>query len=254
MRFAAALAYNGGAFCGWQTQPRGCGVQDALQNALQTITGKSCAVIAAGRTDTGVHAASQIVHFDCDKECLRGVNHFLRPNAAMLWAQKTNADFHARYDAIARRYHYIICADVALMPLLNGKVHFCRRKPDINLMRQAAELLIGKNDFSSFRAAGCAAKTPNRHLHEIIIEEQTPFIKISFCADGFLRRMALNITGALLSIGQGDKPAKWAGELLATKNRNAAPKAAPAEGLYFMGAEYPAKFNLPPTIRSLPPG
>lgn len=258
LRFAAALAYNGGAFCGWQTQPHGCGVQDAVQNAIAAISGRQCKITAAGRTDTGVHAVSQIVHFDLAANAappnLRGVNHFLRPNAAMLWATVAGEDFHARYRATARRYRYVICTQESLMPVLGGRVCFCHRQLDTGKMRQAAAMLSGEHDFSSFRAAGCAAKSPRRHLHTIEIIDNAPFVSIAFCADGFLRRMALNITGALLAIGQGKKPPQWAGELLAIKTRHAAPKAAPAEGLYFTGADYPARFGLPPTIGRLPFG
>lgn len=256
-RFAAALAYDGGAFCGWQTQPQGCGVQDAVQNALAATSRKQCKITAAGRTDTGVHAISQIVHFDIDTTTppnLRGINHFLRPQAAVLWAQVVADDFHARYRATARRYRYVICAQESLIPVLGGGVCFCRQKLDTESMRRAAAMLVGEHDFSSFRAAGCSAKTPRRHLREIAIFDNAPFLSVEFCADGFLRRMVLNITGALIAIGRGDKPPQWAGELLATKNRNAAPKAAPAEGLYFVGADYPARFNLPPTIGRLPFG
>ncbi|MGI9337553.1 MAG: tRNA pseudouridine(38-40) synthase TruA [Gammaproteobacteria bacterium] len=256
-RFAAALAYDGGAFCGWQTQPQGCGVQDAVQKALAATGTKQCTATAAGRTDTGVHAISQIVHFDAGKTAppnLRGVNHFLHPQAAMLWAQVVGDDFHARYCATARRYHYVICAEESLMPVLGGRVCFCRQKLDAEAMRRAATMLTGEHDFSSFRAAGCSAKTPRRHLREIMICDNAPFLSVAFCADGFLRRMVLNITGALLVIGRGEKPPQWAEELLAAKNRNVAPKAAPAEGLYFVGADYPARFNLPPTVRRLPFG
>lgn len=204
-----------------------------------------------------MHAISQIIHFDADDATppnLRGVNHFLNPQAAMLWARVVGEDFHARYSATARRYRYVLCKNESLIPVLGGRVCFCNRNLDIGAMRQAAAMLAGEHDFSSFRAAGCSAKTPRRHLREVAVIDNDPFVSIAFCADGFLRRMALNITGALILIGQGKNPPQWAGELLMAKNRTLAPKAAPAQGLYFVGADYPPHFDLPPTTRQLPFG
>ena len=204
-----------------------------------------------------MHALSQIVHFDTaaareEKEWLRGANHLLRPRASLLWAQKVDSGFHARYGALSRRYCYVICEDDSLAPFLSGKVFFRDAALNIANMRAAAKLLIGKNDFTSFRAAGCSAKTPLRNLTEITFTETPPFTTITFRADGFLRRMVLNITGALLSIGRGEQPPQWTDALLKAKDRTAAPPPAKACGLYFLGAQYPKEFNLPPTLRALP--
>jgi len=256
MRIALGIEYAGDAFCGWQSQPSGCGVQDALERALGEIAGEPITTIAAGRTDAGVHATSQIVHFDTAKErpitaWVRGVNTLLPKGAGILWAQRVAGDFHARFAATARHYSYLLLAR-AERPALNARrVGWYHASLDVDAMRVAAAHLAGTHDFSAFRAAECQAKSPVKALKRIDVGMQGSLIRFDFSADAFLHHMLRNIVGSIVYVGAGKHPPAWIGELLAARDRTrAAPTFAP-DGLYLAGADYPARFALPVTRRDV---
>jgi tRNA pseudouridine38-40 synthase len=256
MRIALAVEYSGHAFCGYQSQPSGCGVQDALERATGEIAGHPVTVIAAGRTDAGVHAMSQIVHFDTDAKrpesaWVRGVNAHLPTGAAVLWARPVPADFHARFAAQARNYTYLLLMRAERPALLAGYVGWHHHALDVVAMDAAALHLLGTHDFSAFRAAECQAKSPVKSVTRIAVSQQGPFVRFEFAANAFLHHMVRNIVGALVCVGAGRQEPSWLAELLAARDRaRAAPTFAP-DGLYLAGADYDARFGLPPTVRAV---
>jgi tRNA pseudouridine38-40 synthase len=256
MRFALALEYDGRGFCGFQSQPSACGVQDALEQALAAIAGNPVRVVAAGRTDAGVHATSQIVHFDAPAErpltaWVRGVNAYLPPSAAVLWAAPVPAEFHARFAATARHYTYLLLNRPERPGLASGRVGWHHAALDAAAMADAARCLVGTHDFSSFRAAACQAKSPVKTLREPRIARIGPLIRLDFAADAFLHHMVRNIVGALVDVGAGRRPASWLRELLEAADRTRGAPTFVADGLYFTGADYDARFALPATRREV---
>lgn len=252
MRIALGLEYSGVGFCGWQSQLQGCGVQDALETAISIIAGAPTRVIAAGRTDTGVHAALQVVHFDTTVErpltaWVRGVNSHLPAGVAVQWARAVSDEFHARFSANQRGYRYVLL-NHAVRPALNhGLVGWYHRPLDADLMNQAAIQLIGKHDFSAFRAAACQAKSPVKDLRQIQIERRGDYLLCDFVADGFLHHMVRNLMGCLIQVGVGAQSVAWARDILESRDRSrAAPTFDPA-GLYLTHIRYPAVFALPET-------
>jgi len=257
MRIALGIEYHGGAFCGWQTQPSGCGVQDALERAVGEIAGHAVTVIAAGRTDAGVHAVSQIVHFETvaqrpESAWIRGVNAHLPAAAAVLWAHAVPEDFHARFAATARHYTYLLLVRAERPALLAGLAGWYHRPLDVSAMDAAANRLLGTHDFSAFRAAECQAKTPVKTLTRINVTQQGPFVRFEFSANAFLHHMVRNLVGALVAVGSGKRPVQWLAELLAAADRTRGPATFAPDGLYFRGAEYDARFALPATVTDVP--
>jgi tRNA pseudouridine38-40 synthase len=261
LRIALCAEYDGRGFCGFQSQPDGCGVQDALEHALRAVAGEPVTVIAAGRTDAGVHATAQIAHFDTpvarpDSAWVRGVNAHLPRTAAVLWAQPVAAEFHARFAAHGRHYTYLLHNRAQRPGLSSGRVGWYHRPLDADAMATAAKALIGTHDFSAFRAAECQAKTPVKTLRALAVSRHGDFVRFDFTATAFLHHMVRNIVGALIYVGSGRQPGAWIGELLAARDRTrAAPTFAP-DGLYFTGADYDPVHGLPATCRpvSLPEG
>ncbi len=254
MRFVLAVEYAGHAYCGFQSQPDGCGVQDALQRALGAIAGLPTPVVAAGRTDAGVHAVSQIVHFDSGavrplNAWVRGANAHLPDSAAVLWAQPVAEDFHARFSAQARHYTYLLLNRPERPGLGAGRVGWYHRPLDAEAMSAAAMHLIGTHDFSSFRASECQAKTPVKTLSRLSVARDGTLVRFDLSANAFLHHMVRNIVGALVQVGAGGQPPEWLGELLALRDRTRAPATFPAAGLYFAGADYDSRFGLPATVR-----
>ena len=254
MRIALGLEYCGTAFSGWQSQRDGHGVQDALERALAAIADADVRTIAAGRTDAGVHATMQVVHFDApvarpDTAWVRGVNSHLPPDIAVLWAQSVPGEFHARHGAVARHYTYLLATGGARPALLAGRVGWYHRPLDVAAMTKAGAVLVGTHDFSAFRAAECQAKSPTRTMTSLVIAAAGDQIRFEFCANAFLHHMIRNIVGALVYVGAGKQSPPWIGELLEGRDRaRAAPTFAP-DGLYFTGADYDATWGLPPTRR-----
>src|SRR6266850_4890397 len=250
MRIALGLEYDGSRFLGWQTQPGGGAVQDALEPALAAIAGEALSVICAGRTDRGVHAREQVVHFDSgadrpESAWVRGVNALLPESVAVLWSQPVAGDFHARYSAQARTYRYVLL-NRAVRPALAARYAGWFHVPlDIQKMREAAALLVGEHDFSAFRSAECQAKSPVRALHSLTIEQRGERVDFVFRANAFLHHMVRNLMGLLVYVGKGKHPPRWAKDVLDSRNRALAAPTFAAEGLYLEFVEYDSKWGLP---------
>ncbi len=256
MRIALGLEYDGKPFCGWQSQPGGCGVQDALESALAHMAAHPVRVHAAGRTDTGVHAMIQVVHFDSEvarpeSAWVRGVNAFLPAWVRVLWAREVDAGFHARFCAERRSYQYLLQVSPVAPAVLHGKVGWYHRPLDVAAMRAAAAYLPGEHDFSAFRAAECQAKSPVKQLYRADIRQHGELYLFEFAASAFLHHMVRNLVGSLVYVGKGEHPPEWIAELLGQKNRTfAAPTFSP-DGLYLTGVHYDARWGLPVCERSL---
>lgn len=250
MRIALGLEYDGTAFCGWQTQPSHCAVQDALERALAAIAGLPVATICAGRTDAGVHALGQVVHFNTEVTrpmlaWVRGTNAMLPSGVGVLWAQSVDEEFHARYSARARRYAYFLHNRSQRPALLSGKVGWFHEALSVAAMQDAACHLVGTHDFSTFRSAECQAKSPVRTLSSIAIERSGDLISFEFTANAFLHHMVRNLVGALVYVGCGRRAPEWIAELLRSRDRTAAAPTFSASGLYLASVEYESKWKLP---------
>jgi tRNA pseudouridine38-40 synthase len=256
MRIALGLEYSGASFTGWQSQADGRGVQDALERALAAIADARIGTIAAGRTDAGVHATMQVVHFDTEaarptNAWIRGVNSHLPPDVAVLWAQDVPAEFHARFAATARYYTYLLVSRATRPALLASRVGWYHRPLDIGAMSEAAQALAGTHDFSAFRAAECQAATPVKTLSQIAVGAEGEYVRFDFSANAFLHHMIRNIVGALVHIGAGKKPVAWISDLLSERDRTRAAPTFAADGLYLTGADYDVVFGLPSTRRPI---
>ncbi|HEX7055373.1 MAG TPA: tRNA pseudouridine(38-40) synthase TruA [Burkholderiales bacterium] len=244
------LEYDGSRFLGWQTQPGGGTVQDAVQAALAQIAGHDIALTGAGRTDRGVHARGQVAHFDTDaarpqSAWVRGVNAFLPDSIAVLWSAEVAPDFHARYSARSRTYRYELLNRPVRPALEAGRVGWFHAPLDVGAMREAAAPLLGEHDFSAFRAAECQARTPVRRIDAIDIAREGERIHFVVRANAFLHHMVRNIVGALVYVGCGRQPASWTAELLASRDRRRAAPTFGAEGLYLEKVDYDAAWGLP---------
>jgi tRNA pseudouridine38-40 synthase len=214
MRIALGVEYDGSPFYGWQSQADGQTVQDTLQRALSQITGEPIPIIAAGRTDTGVHALEQVVHFDTQAErplsaWVRGVNTLLPDNIAVRWAHPVPNEFHARFSAHGRSYRYLLINQAVRPAIHAGKVGWFHAPLDVTAMQVAAQYLLGEHDFSAFRAAQCQAKTPVKYLRQLDIRRQGEMLIFDVSADAFLHHMVRNIVGCLVYVGKGTYEAKW---------------------------------------------
>ena len=249
-RIASGIEYDGSRFLGWQTQPGGGTVQDALEKALTAIAGEPVSITCAGRTDRGVHARAQVIHFDTsagrpDSAWVRGVNALLPESVAVLWARPVPADFHARYEARSRTYRYVLI-NRPVRPALAAHYAGWHHAPlDIAPMREAAAHLLGEHDFSAFRAAECQAKSPVRTLHELRIERTGDRIDFVLRANAWLQHMVRNIVGMLVYVGNGRQPPHWAKTLLDSRDRNLAAPTFAGEGLYLEAVEYEPRWGLP---------
>lgn len=257
MRIVVALEYIGVGFCGWQSQPSGCGVQDALESAVSAIAGERVVVTAAGRTDTGVHAAFQVAHFDTAADrpltaWVRGVNSHLPNGVAVLWARLVDETFHARFAAIERGYRYVLLNHPVRPGLNSGRVGWHHRPLDEAAMNAAAAYLMGRHDFSAFRAAECQAKSPVKDMRLAHIARHGDYLLCDFRADGFLHHMVRNLIGSLVHIGAGNQSPDWMGELLAGRDRTCAAPTFDAAGLYLTHIRYPSGFGLAETSERWP--
>jgi tRNA pseudouridine38-40 synthase len=251
MRVALVLEYDGSGYCGWQSQRSRCSVQDTLEAALSRIACRDIRVITAGRTDTGVHALHQVLHFDSpvrrpNSAWVRGVNAWLPDSIAVLWASETAGDFHARYCARERCYLYLLLNHPVRPGLLHGKAGWFHQALDLQRMRTAAKMLLGRHDFSAFRAAECQAKTPVRNLTKLDITRQGDIVAFELRADGFLHHMVRNIVGCLVYVGKGKWPPESVLTLLKGRSRSSAAPTFAAAGLYLAGVTYDAKWGIPP--------
>lgn len=250
MRFALGLEYDGSRFLGWQTQPGGGTVQDSLEEAVSAIAGQTIRVVAAGRTDRGVHAREQVVHFDATASrptsaWVRGVNALLPSSVAVLWATPVDGAFHARYSASARTYRYVLLNRAVRPALAAGRVGWLHAPLDLDAMESAAQHLLGEHDFSAFRSAECQARTPVRTISELRIERRGERIDFVVRANAFLHHMVRNLVGALVAVGRGRVPPSWVKDVLAARDRARAAPTFGAEGLYLENVEYDARWGLP---------
>jgi tRNA pseudouridine38-40 synthase len=256
MRVVLGVEYNGSAYSGWQSQPDGCTVQDVLQLALSQVAGEKIVVIAAGRTDTGVHAQEQVIHFDTQANrplsaWIRGTNALLPPDVAVIWSHPVDDEFHARFSAQARSYRYLLYCRPVRSALAHGRVGWYHQELDIDKMRLAAEFLLGEHDFTSFRASACQAKSPIKTLTQLEIQSIEGMIRLDLTANAFLHHMVRNIVGCLVYVGNGKYPAEWIKQVLDARNRSlAAPTFSPA-GLYLRQITYDKKWALPQIDRIL---
>jgi tRNA pseudouridine38-40 synthase len=260
-RIVLAIEYDGHDFCGWQWQPGKRSVQQALEHALSHVANQPITVLCAGRTDAGVHALEQIVHFDTVVQrdlhaWLLGGNSHLPPDVRILRAHYGVSDFHARYSAIARFYRYRIINRAAKPALMRGRATWCYAHLHEDVMHKAAQMLIGEHDFSSFRAQGCQSKSPVRVLHFIDVYRIEEEVVIDVAANAFVHHMVRNIAGALIEIGIGKRAGDWVAHLLMVKNRSCAGITAAPDGLYLAGVYYPKRYGLPahPVFNKLPAG
>jgi len=249
-RLALGIEYDGSAFAGWQFQSHARSVQGELQQALSRVADHPVELTAAGRTDAGVHALEMVAHFDTTAErplhaWVFGANSFASTEVSVLWAHPVPDDFHARHAALSRSYVYRIL-DRRLRPALERqRVCWVRSPLDVERMHAAAQVLLGHHDFSAFRSSECQSPTPVRKLFEIAVERCGGHVDVRLRANAFLHHMVRNIAGSLLLVGRGERPEQWIGEVLAGRDRTRAGPTAPPQGLYFVGAEYPAEFGLP---------
>ncbi|MGR3914414.1 MAG: tRNA pseudouridine(38-40) synthase TruA [Gammaproteobacteria bacterium] len=254
-RIAACIEYCGARYCGWQCQTDADTLQARVESALARVADEAIRVTAAGRTDSGVHACGQVIHFDtharrASNAWLRGVNTHLPDDITLLWTQPVAADFHARFGARERAYRYVLLNRAVAPSYLHGRAGWHHAPLDAARMRQAAHGLLGRHDFSAFRAAGCQARSPWREVRALQIGRSGDWIWIDIRADGFLQHMVRNITGTLIRIGEHRAAPEWAAQLLAGRERARAAATAPPDGLYFVRAEYAAEFALPPPPRA----
>ena len=265
MRVALGLEYRGTHYCGWQTQPDGCAVQDHLERAIEKLLGEPIATVCAGRTDAGVHAIAQVAHLDTQIErdeisWIRGVNTSLPADIRVVWAKHVADDFHARFSATARTYRYFLLNDPVAPAAFTGLVGWFHAPLDIVAMRAAVSLLVGEHDFSAYRAAQCQAKSPVKILHNVTVarvvgdDETHQLIDIAFRGNAFLHHMVRNIVGELVYVGAGRRSLAEFREVFESRDRKrAAPTFAP-DGLYLSDIEYDARFGLPRIPRGHPLG
>lgn len=253
MRVAMGIEYDGSAFFGWQIQDGAViTVQDELEAALSKIANEPIAKCqVAGRTDTGVHAIEQVIHFDTGVErsmrsWVLGSNRYLtRQNISVLWAHPVNNDFHARFSAQRRRYRYVILSRPIRPTFLKHAVSWCSKPLNLARMQEAARFLVGEHDFNSFRTVKCQAKSPVKNVYFLNVSQQGEYFYIDIEANSFLHHMVRNIAGVLMAIGSGEAEPEWIEQVLVAKDRTKAAKTAPSGGLYLSHVSYDKHFNLP---------
>lgn len=250
MRLALGIEYDGSAFRGWQSQAHAVGIQSLVEAALSEVADHPIEVIAAGRTDAGVHALMQVVHFDTtatrsERGWMLGATSNLPKQVTVLWARPVTDAFHARYSAQARSYRYYIL-NRAVRPAIGADyVSWVRDPLDEVAMHSAAQLLLGEHDFSSFRAAQCQARTPMRCIYDVSVRRFGETLELAITANAFLHHMVRNIAGVLIAIGSGERPIAWAGDVLEARDRTFGGITAPPGGLYLTGVRYAAALALP---------
>jgi tRNA pseudouridine38-40 synthase len=258
MRIAAVVEYDGSGFSGWQWQDDAPSVQQVVEKALSQVADEPIRVTVAGRTDAGVHACAQVIHFDTharrkDYAWLRGTNSNLPDPVALLWVGEVSAEFHARFSATGRAYRYVILNRSVRPTLLANRVTHEYRPLDVARMQLAARSLIGEHDFSSFRAMQCQAKSPVRELRRLEVSRRGEFVVIEAAANAFLHHMVRNLAGVLMDIGAGEREPGWASEVLEARDRTVGGITAAPHGLYLTAVDYPAQFAIPqiPSVLAL---
>jgi tRNA pseudouridine38-40 synthase len=257
-RIALGIQYDGTSFLGWQSQSQKNTVQDVLQAAIQRFIGgqidETFRVNVAGRTDTGVHAIGQVVHFDTVVNrpmwsWIRGINTYLPASIAIDWAQEVNLNFHARFSAFERSYAYVLVTSPVKVPLLNTKVGYVMlpsgKSLDVEAMREGAKYLIGEQDFSCFRSSECQSKSPIKSLYQVDIVEEDKRVYVFLRANAFLHHMVRNIVGSLLEVGKNRQSPQWIDHLIEQRSRKIAAPTFAADGLYLVKVQYPDEFKIP---------
>jgi len=257
MRIVLGLEYDGSEFCGWQSQAGGGAVQDALESALSVVADAPTRVVCAGRTDAGVHALAQVVHFDTDAvrpdtAWVRGVNAHLPDSVAVRWAQPVSGEFHARFSARGRRYRYLLLNRAERPGLMARRVGWFHRPLDANAMAAAAALLVGEHDFSAFRSIECQAKSPVKTLRRADVTRHGDLLVFEFEASAFLHHMVRNLVGTLVYVGKGAHSPEWVAAILAGRDRAHAAPTFEACGLYFAGVDYDQVWQLKVGARDTP--
>lgn len=250
MRFALGIEYDGANYCGWQRQNNVDSVQETLEIALSKIANEPIEVVCAGRTDTGVNATNQVVHFDTnnfrkDVAWTLGVNTNLPDDVAVTWVKAVDESFHARFSATSRRYRYIICNRLFRPAIFRHGLTFCHHPLDETLMHKAAQTLVGEHDFTSFRTVHCQAPTAIRTIEHCNVTRHGEYVVIDVKGNAFLHHMIRNIAGSLMRVGRELETVQWIEQVLAAKNRCVAGMTAPAGGLYFVDVNYPDQYQLP---------
>jgi len=250
MRIAAIVEYDGTAFCGWQYQDGVRTVQDEVEKAVSKVANSPVRIITAGRTDAGVHATGQVIHFDADvsrnsNAWLRGINSNLPADVAIHWVNQVDDNFHARFDATGRHYHYVILNRRTRPTFLAKKVSWDYRDLNVARMQVAAKYLVGEHDFSSFRAVACQAKSPVRDLRLLEVSARGDYIVLHVYANAFLHHMVRNLAGVLMTIGAGEQEPDWAKSVLEARDRTQGGLTAPPDGLYLTAVEYPESSGIP---------
>ena len=253
MRIALGIEYDGTAYNGWQRQRTGDGVQERVESALSSVANESIEVVCAGRTDTGVHATGQVVHFDTNSErsdrgWLLGANTNLPDDIAVTWVQPVADDFHARFSAVSRSYRYIFLNCLVRSALNRHRAWWVYQPLDAADMHAAAQVLMGRHDFSAFRAAGCQASTATREVLSVSVERENDKIYLDITANAFLQHMVRNIAGTLAAIGAGDASIASMSEVLESRDRKRGGIAAPPHGLTLVDVGYPNHFPLPKKV------
>ena len=250
MRYALGIEYDGAGFCGWQRQSHSPSVQQSIEKAISVVANHPVTVICAGRTDTGVHARGQVVHFDSpsvrsERQWVLGINSNLPDAVRVLWVRDVDDSFHARFGALSRSYQYTIL-NRRVRPAIGFSYYgWCRETLDAGLMHEAAQVLQGKHDFSAFRSAGCSAQHAIREVTFINVKRQGEVVKIDITANAFLYHMVRNIVGSLIRVGKGEKSGQWFGDVFLGLDRKLAGVSAEPHGLCFMNVRYDPKYDLP---------
>ncbi|MBS8239044.1 tRNA pseudouridine(38-40) synthase TruA [Marinobacter lipolyticus] len=253
-RVVLALEYDGRSFHGWQLQKSGVrSVEAELTRAVSRVANQPVDLVCAGRTDAGVHAGYQVVHFDTPavrnlRSWVMGINTALPDDIAVHWAGNGVGDFHARFSATYRRYRYVIYNSPVRPGIQRGQVSWTFRPLDAERMNEAAQDLCGEHDFSSFRAAGCQSRSPHRFMEHVTVSRKGDFVVIDVQANAFLHHMVRNIAGALMAVGNGERPVSWIREILEARDRKVAGVTAPPFGLYLVDVGYPDRFQIPSAL------
>jgi tRNA pseudouridine38-40 synthase len=257
MRYALGIEYDGAGFFGWQRQDHAPSVQSAVEQAVATVADHAVTVVAAGRTDTGVHALGQVAHFDSDarrsqRQWILGINSNLPDAVRVLWARSVDADFHARFGAYSRSYRYRIMNRWVRPAVGVSQFCWCRTPLDAERMHEAAQVLLGRHDFSAFRSAGCSAQHAVREVTDISVTRAGAVVNIDIAANAFLYHMVRNIAGSLMAVGSGEESVAWFESVFAGRDRNRAGVTAEARGLYFMNVRYDPRYGLPDNAEPFP--
>lgn len=249
-RFAVAVEYCGTGFSGWQAQPHAVSVQAEVETALSKVANHPVATVCAGRTDAGVHAIQQVVHFDTtsvrkNESWLRGGNANLCAGISLRWVKEVDAGFSARFSAVARSYRYVILNRRARPAIFNKHVSWLDRPLKHDLMHEAGQLLLGENDFNAFRSSACQAQHAMRELQSIAVSREGDYVYIDIRANAFLHNMVRIIVGTLCEVGWQKKPIDWIADVLASKDRAKGGNTAAPDGLYFVTPYYPSDCGIP---------